>query len=259
MELIRPDWPAPPWVHAGSTTRSGGVSTEAYACLNLGDHVGDAPRRVARNRALVRAALDLPAAPLWLTQVHGCAVAQSHSAVPGEVADAAITRRSAAVCAVLTADCLPLLICDRRGRAAAAVHAGWRGLAAGVIERTLEALGEVPTDLLVWLGPAIGPAAFAVGPEVRAAFLAVDPGVASAFRPGAGDRWLADLYALARARLGQAGVTRVFGGGYCTWSDPERFFSFRRDGVTGRMASLIWLSEPADQDEEFDLALNERR
>lgn len=244
MELIRPEWPAPPWVHAGSTTRGGGVSTGAYAGLNLGDHVGDEPRRVARNRALVQAALDLPAAPRWLTQVHGCAVAQGERAVPGQLADAVMTRRPAVVCAVLTADCLPLLICDRRGRAAAAVHAGWRGLAAGVIERTLEALGEAPADLLVWLGPAIGPAAFAVGPEVRAAFLAADPGVASAFRPGPGDRWLADLYALARARLARAGVMRVFGGDYCTWSDPGRFFSFRRDGVTGRMASLIWLSAP---------------
>lgn len=245
MHLIRPEWPAPPWVQAVATTRAGGVSTGVYAGLNLGDHVGDEPQRVARNRALVRAALDLPTEPRWLTQVHGCVVVQGEHAAPGVAADAAMTRRPGVVCAVLTADCLPLLICDRRGRVVAAVHAGWRGLAAGVIERTLEALGEAPADLLVWLGPAIGPTAFVVGPEVRAAFLTVDPGLAAAFHPGAGDRWLADLYALARHRLRRAGVTGVFGGDDCTWSDPERFFSFRRDGVTGRMASLIWLGAPA--------------
>jgi YfiH family protein len=144
----------------------------------------------------------------------------------------------------MTADCLPLLVCDRRGSAVAAVHAGWRGLAAGVIESALTALGGAPADLLAWLGPAIGPSAFEVGPEVRDALLAADPAVASAFQPGAGDRWLADLFALARSRLTRAGVTQIFGGGDCTWSDPDRFYSFRRDGVTGRMASLIWMSAP---------------
>ncbi|WP_295389857.1 peptidoglycan editing factor PgeF [uncultured Thiodictyon sp.] len=248
MQLIRPDWPAPPWVQACCTTRSGGVSTGVWAGLNLGDHVGDEPRHVARNRAALRTALNLPADPLWLNQVHGCTVAQSATAVPGCTADAAVACRPGAVCAVLTADCLPLLICDRRGRRVAAVHAGWRGLAAGVIEGTLKALGESPADLLVWLGPAIGPAAFVVGPEVRAAFLAADPAAIGAFQPAAGDRWLADLFALARARLAQAGVTRVYGGGDCTYSDPERFFSFRRDGVTGRMASLIWLGDSTGSD-----------
>ncbi len=241
MQALRPDWPAPPWVRACTTTRPGGVSTGAYAGLNLADHVGDNPRRVAENRALVRLALDLPAEPRWLSQVHGCEVVPAADAAPGATADASVTRESGVVCAVLTADCLPLLMCDRRGRTAAAVHAGWRGLAGGVVERTLDALGEAPADLLVWLGPAIGPDAFEVGPEVRAAFLDSDPAAAAAFRRGPGDRWRADLYALARARLARAGVTRVYGGGVCTFADPDRFYSYRRDGVTGRMASLIWL------------------
>lgn len=241
METIAPDWPAPSWVRACCTTRAGGVSDGPYGSLNLGDHVGDAPRRVAENRAILGVDLALPVEPLWLAQVHGCAVAQVGSARPGCPADASIARAPGQVCAVLTADCLPLLICDPRGRSVAAVHAGWRGLAAGVIESTLAALGCAPADLLVWLGPAIGPDAFEVGPEVRAAFLAVDPALAPAFRPCPGDKWLADLYALARARLAAAGVARVYGGGLCTYRDARRFFSFRRDGATGRMASLIFI------------------
>lgn len=244
MKLIRPDWPAPPWVQAGTTTRGGGISRGVYAGLNLGDHVGDEPLQVARNRTMVRTTLGLPSEPLWLTQVHGCKVVEYGTAGPGHTADAAIARRPGEVCTVMTADCLPLLVCDRRGSAVAAVHAGWRGLAAGVIESALTALGGAPADLLAWLGPAIGPSAFEVGPEVRDALLAADPAVASAFQPGAGDRWLADLFALARSRLTRAGVTQIFGGGDCTWSDPDRFYSFRRDGVTGRMASLIWMSAP---------------
>jgi polyphenol oxidase len=242
VQPLWPDWPAPPWVRACTTTRLGGVSTGAYAGLNLADHVGDDPRRVAENRALVRRALSLPDEPRWLGQVHGCDVVPAADADPGCPADASVTQETDVVCAVLTADCLPLLICDRRGRKAAAVHAGWRGLAAGVIERTLEALGEAPTDLLVWLGPAIGPDAFEVGPEVRATFLEADPAAAAAFRRGSADRWLGDLGALARTRLARAGVMRVYGGGVCTFSEPGRFYSYRRDGVTGRMASLIWLA-----------------
>ncbi len=242
MDLIRPEWPAPPWVHACCTTRGGGVSAGVYRSLNLGDHVGDAPGRVARNRALLRTALALPAEPLWLNQVHGCTVVRTGGRVARPDADAVIACRPGSVCAVLTADCLPLLICDRQGRRVAAVHAGWRGLAAGVIEATLRALGAPRGDLLVWLGPAIGPAAFEVGPEVRAAFLAADPEIASAFQAGPGGTWFADLFALARHRLAGAGVTQVHGGTDCTYSDAARFFSYRRDGVTGRMASLIWIS-----------------
>jgi YfiH family protein len=235
-------------VHACSTTRGGGVSTGVYGSLNLGDHVGDAPGRVARNRALLRTALALPAEPQWLNQVHGCTVVQTGGLVTtGPDADAAITCRPGSVCAVLTADCLPLLICDRQGRRVAAVHAGWRGMAAGVIEATLGALGAPFGDFMAWLGPAIGPAAFEVGPEVRAAFLAADPEVASAFQAGPDGKWFADLFALARHRLARAGVTQVYGGTACTYSDPERFFSYRRDGVTGRMASLIWTTSPGDR------------
>lgn len=242
MDLIRPDWPAPERVRAWSTTRSGGESAGPFASLNLGDHVGDDPHCVARNRARVLDRLSLPAEPLWLSQVHGCEVAQAGNAPRGCVADAAMARAPGQVCAVLTADCLPLLLCDRAGSSVAAVHAGWRGLAAGVVEQAVGALGADPGQVLAWLGPAIGPDAFEVGTEVRDLFLAADPGAGEAFRPGAEGRWLTDLGVLAVRRLERIGVRAVFGGGLCTYSDPSRFFSYRRDGVTGRMASLIWLS-----------------
>lgn len=241
MDLIRPDWPAPAWVQAWSTTRSGGVSEGPFDSLNLGDHVGDDAERVGRNRARVREHLGLPAEPLWLRQVHGCEVAEAGAVPSGCAADAAVARSPGRVCAVLTADCLPLLLCDRVGQVVAAVHAGWRGLAAGVVEQAVGALAVDPWQVLAWLGPAIGPDAFEVGPEVRDEFLAADSGAGQAFRPGMGGRWLADLDTLARRRLERAGVRSVYGGGHCTFSDPSRFFSYRRDGVTGRMASLIWL------------------
>jgi YfiH family protein len=243
MELIMPDWPAPPGARAVSTTRLGGVSLAPYDGLNLADHVGDDPAHVARNRALLRDRLALPAEPLWLTQVHGCEVADAGNAAPGCAADAAIAREPGQVCAVMTADCLPVLLCDRGGRAIAAAHAGWRGLAAGVIEQTVSTLAVDPDGILAWLGPAIGPEAFEVGGEVREVFVSADPGAASEFRPCGEDKWLANLYGLAARRLRRAGVTRVYGGGLCTYGDPARFFSFRRDGATGRMASLIWLTE----------------
>lgn len=242
MELIRPDWPAPARVQACCTTRSGGVSGGPFASLNLGDHVGDDPNCVARNRARLRDRLGLPAEPLWLRQLHGCEVAESDVAPSGCVADASVARSPGQVCAVMTADCLPLLLCDRNGQAVAAVHAGWRGLAAGVMERAVGALGVDPGQILAWLGPAIGPDAFEVGGEVRDQFLAADPGAGQAFRAGVAGRWLANLYTLARRHLEQVGVREVYGGGYCTYSDPGRFFSYRRDGVTGRMAGLIWLA-----------------
>ena len=241
MELIRPDWPAPPGVRACSTTRNGGVSQGPFAGLNLGDHVGDDAERVADNRMRLREALNLPAEPLWLRQVHGCGVARAGEASQGCTADVAVAWGPGQVCAVMTADCLPVLLCDRGGGAVAAVHAGWRGLAAGVLEQGVAALGVSPSEVLAWLGPAIGPAAFEVGSEVRDQLLAADPGAESAFCPSPDGRWLADLYALARRRLGRIAVAGVFGGGHCTYSDPSRFFSYRRDGVTGRMASLIWL------------------
>jgi polyphenol oxidase len=237
-DWITPDWPAPANVCALATTRSGGVSAGAYASLNLGDHVGDAADAVARNRALLRA--HLPKEPLWLAQVHATNVATDHACGTPQ-ADASVARRADAVCAVLTADCLPLLLCDRAGTVVGAAHAGWRGLAAGVIATTVAAMEADPATLLAWLGPAIGPNAFEVGDEVRATFLAHDEAAASAFTPHAPGKWLADIYQLARQRLADSGVTQVYGGDFCTYSDGARFFSYRRDGITGRMAALIWL------------------
>ncbi len=240
MELIRPDWPAPPQVQAVSTTRLGGVSQAPYDGLNLGEHVGDDPDAVVMNRKWLRSAL--PAEPLWLKQVHGTDVVRAEAVSPGAEADAAWTTQAQCPCVVMTADCLPVLFCDREGSRVAAAHAGWRGLRAGILEATLFDLGVAPADLLVWLGPAIGPEAYEVGPEVREAFLSESPLAEAAFRPGANDRWLMDIYALARQRLNAFGVTEIYGGDLCTYSDSERFFSYRRDGVTGRMASVIWLA-----------------
>lgn len=232
------DWPAPATVRAVSTTRHGGVSAAPYDSLNLGDHVGDDPAAVTENRARLARALELPTPPVWLRQVHGTQVIAA--AAGGCEADAAHTQQAGVVCAVLTADCLPLLLCNSAGTQVAAVHAGWRGLAAGVIEAALDSMGE-PKHLMAWLGPAIGPAAFEVGDEVRAAFLAQDASAQAAFRPSPTGRWLADIYQLARVRLAARGVNRIYGGHWCTYSDAERFYSHRRDQVSGRMATLIWL------------------
>lgn len=240
LELIIPDWPAPLGVHALTTTRAGGVSHPPYDSLNLGDHVGDAPESVAENRRRLVEMLALSAEPRWLKQVHGtCSVDAAVSTVGCE-ADAIYSEKSGVVCAVLTADCLPLLLCDRSGSRIAAVHAGWRGLMAGVIEQTVSSLGPAG-ELMAWLGPAIGPRAFEVGGEVREAFIAKDAAADVAFSPSEGGRYMADIYALARLRLHRVGVNAIYGGEHCTYSEPERFYSYRRDGVTGRMASLIWL------------------
>jgi YfiH family protein len=246
---IIPDWPAPANVRALQTTRAGGVSVGAYATLNLGDHVGDDPVAVVRNRALLRA--TLPAEPVWLKQVHGNIVADADRTVGVPDADAALARQPGKVCVVMTADCLPLLVCDEAGTVVAAAHAGWRGLAGGVVEATVAAMNVAPERLLVWLGPAIAPQAFEVGEEVRQAFMAHDPAAAKAFAPSPAlsaqhsalgtQKWLADIFLLARQRLALLGVKRVYGGGLCTYTDAERFYSYRRDRVTGRMASLIWL------------------
>lgn len=240
---IVPDWPAPARVRSLATTRQGGVSTGVYASLNLGDHVGDDAQAVAENRR--RVAAVLPAAPLWLNQVHGAHALDAGNeaaAASAPAADAAFARRPAAVCAVMTADCLPVLLCDQSGTVVAAAHAGWRGLHAGVLERTVAAMDCPGAQLLAWLGPAIGPAAFEVGDEVRTAFVSVDAKADAAFaalRPG---KWLADIYLLARLALARTGVTAIYGGNYCTVQEAARFFSYRRDGATGRMASLIWLA-----------------
>ena len=240
IELLRPDWPAPATVRAFTTTRSGGVSRGPWAGLNLGDHVEDDAAAVARNRAFLAAELELPAAPRWLRQVHGTQVCMPGA--PQDCADACFADRPGRVCVVLTADCLPVLFCNAAGTRVAAAHAGWRGLLAGVLEQTAAAFDDPSDQVMAWLGPAIGPTAFEVGDEVRTAFVAVSAASADHFRPHGAGHWLADIYGLARQRLAMAGITQVRGGGLCTFSDQERFFSYRRDGVTGRMASLIWLT-----------------
>ncbi|MEJ1376977.1 MAG: peptidoglycan editing factor PgeF [Candidatus Sedimenticola sp. (ex Thyasira tokunagai)] len=243
-EVIVPDWPAPTRVRALTTTRRGGCSRAPYESLNLGTHVGDNPERVANNRALLRQQQGLPADPLWLEQVHGCAVAEcsSNERDLPIIADAAFSDRPDKVCAVMTADCLPLLLCNRSGTKVAAVHAGWRGLAAGVIEAAVNRFDEPGESILAWLGPAIGPECFEVGGEVRERFLSIDQQNEAAFQKGAPGHWQADIYKLARIRLGNRGIGFIAGGDYCTVSDSDRFFSYRRDGVTGRMASLIWFA-----------------
>jgi polyphenol oxidase len=223
-ERIEPDWPAPAGVRAFVTTR-------AFGDMRAG---GEGRERL---RGVV------PAEPFWLRQVHGCTVAIPQEAKgPEPAADAAVTRRRGAVCAVLVADCLPVLLASRGGEVAGIAHAGWRGLAAGVIEATLDAMYAAPQEIVAWLGPAIGPRAYEVGAEVREAFIAADPAAHDAFVPSRPGHWLLDLYAAARLRLAARGVTRVSGGGFCTHSEAGRFFSWRRERTAARMAALIWLT-----------------
>lgn len=239
---ISPDWPAPPAVKALSTTRQGGVSTGVYASLNLGSHVGDAADTVAENRALLLKHAALPTSPAWLNQVHGCDVLDL-AKWQGELvtADAAVSQQAGKVCLVMTADCLPVLFCNLQGTQVAAAHAGWRGLCDGVLEQTLAHFAN-PSEVMVWFGPAIGPGSFEVGAEVRRAFMQKNAGANLAFVPQGEGKYLANIYLLARQRLLAAGVTRFYGGEHCTVSEPALFFSYRRDGQTGRMASCIWLS-----------------
>ena len=240
--ILIPDWPAPSAVRAFMTTRQGGVSAAPFHGLNLATHVGDDPAAVAQNRALLR--LHLPAEPLWLNQVHGVAVAEAGRDRSGCDGDAAVSFAVGEVCAVMTADCLPVLFCDQAGTVVAAAHAGWRGLAAGVLEATVARMGVAPDTILAWLGAAIGPEAFEVGDEVRATFVSQHPEATAAF-VAQGERWLADIYALARIRLASVGVARVYGGGLCTYTDAARFYSYRREGQSGRMASVVWLESAA--------------
>jgi YfiH family protein len=240
IDWIEPEWPVPSRIRALVTTRQGGVSQGPYADLNLGTRVGDDLQAVTENRARVRT--RLPSEPIWLRQVHGVEVVQADIVVGEPAADAAFTGAPEVVCAVQAADCLPVLVCDRRGTRVAAAHAGWRGLAAGVLESTVAALSLPPADLVAWLGPAIGPRAFEVGTDVYETFTTADPETATAFQPVRDGKWLADLFALARARLSRAGVGEVLGGGLCTFTDSARFFSHRRDRVTGRQAAFIWIA-----------------
>ncbi len=246
-DLIIPNWPAPANVKAFFTTRNGGVSEGAYASLNLGRAAGDTLNAVKENRRRFEKLLPQP--PAWLSQVHGTRVIEAAAVIASgavEAADAAYTRAVGSPCAVMVADCLPVLFCDDEGQVVAAAHAGWRGLAAGMLECTVEVMQTPPAKLMAWLGPAIGPSRFEVGEDVLQAFVAVDPNAARAFVPrGAAHpgKYFADLFALAHMRLARAGLTRVYGGGVCTMSDPARFFSYRRDGASGRMAGVIWRTE----------------
>jgi YfiH family protein len=237
-DWLIPDWPAPAQVKACVTTRAGGVSQAPFDSLNLGDHVEDSPEAVLENRRRLTEAFHIQ--PAWLRQVHGVSVVEAD---PGRIAEAdgSWTSTPGIACTSMTADCLPALFCNRAGTRVAAAHAGWRGLAAGVLEAAVESLETEPADVLVWLGPAIGPQAFEVGPEVREAFVQQLPSTAQAFVPSRNPgKFMADIYQLARLRLAARGVTAVYGGGFCTVSDP-RFFSYRRSPCTGRFASLIWL------------------
>jgi polyphenol oxidase len=247
MHALRPDWPAVQRVRAVFTLRAGGVSAGHCASLNVGAHVQDDPAAVAENRRRIIAAFEVPAEPAWLTQVHGAAVVRlGPRREPTLEADAVVTAEAARVCVIQVADCLPVLFAARDGSVVGAAHAGWRGLAAGVLENTLAALGVPPAQLLAWIGPGIGPAHFEVGAEVRDVLVAAAPDngagqAAAAFQPNARGRWQCDLVALARQRLLAAGLTNIHGGNWCTFADAERFFSHRRDGRSGRMAALIWL------------------
>lgn len=240
LDLILPDWPAPSCVKALATTRGGGVSQPPFDSLNLGDHVEDNLKYVSENRALLAQQLSLPSSPLWLSQCHGTHVIEPQHWQPGITADGITSRSEDQVCAVLTADCLPILLCQQDGQQVAAVHAGWRGLAAGIIEQAV-AQFERPQTLLAWLGPAIGPQHFEVGQDVFDAFYNHDQQAKVAFKAGRPGHYFADLYLLARQHLHALGIEQIYGGDFCTFEDEARFFSYRRDGKTGRMASLIWI------------------
>ena len=243
-DWIVPDWPAPANVKAFITTRTGGVSVGPHASFNLGLRADDNPQAVGQNRALLQK--HLPQTPKWLRQVHGTRVVDAdaiNDGSDGPEADASIARNAGTVCTIMIADCLPLLFTNREGTRVAAAHGGWRGLSGGIVASTVQALcnaGDDPADLLAYIGPGIGPAAFEVGADVYDAFTANDADARTAFVPHAQGKWLADLFTLARRALARAGVTQVFGGGLCTYSDAERFYSYRRDKITGRMAAFIW-------------------
>jgi YfiH family protein len=236
---LAPDWPAPPNIHAATTLRTGGVSRGTYTSLNPARHVGDNDERVKKNRQMIKAMLDLPAEPVWLNQIHSNLAVNAVKSASLSPADASFTCEPGIVCAVMTADCLPLLVCDTDGTQIAAIHAGWRGLLAGVISNTINAMQK--KDLLVWLGPAIGPDCFEISAEVRKAFLEKSPEFITAFKKQDNGTWLTDIYQLARIDLAALGIIdRVYGGNFCTVTEHERFYSYRRETQTGRMATLIW-------------------
>jgi YfiH family protein len=241
LDLIVPDWPAPERVRALSTTRAGGVSSSPWSSFNLGGHVGDQPVQVEENRRRLANCAGIPVSSFgFMNQVHGTFIAELPRKLPVE-ADGCVTARSRLPCLVMAADCLPVLFCNRAGTQVAAAHAGWRGLCYGVLEQAV-AWFDDPSDVMAWLGPAIGPEHFEVGAEVRNAFIEQAPEAHKAFTSSSkSGHFMADLYSLARQRLKSAGVENIYGGHWCTFSEPDRFFSYRRDGITGRMASLIFL------------------
>ena len=242
--FITPNWPAPANVKALQTTRAGGISRGSYNSLNFGSHVNDEPMHVAHNRQLLSD--FLPSEPVWLNQVHGINAVDAAQTDCLPAADASFSTRKNVVCVTMTADCLPILLCNQAGTAVASIHAGWRGLCDGIIDATVSKMPVNSADLIAWLGPAIGPNAFEVGAEVREQFMIKDAKSEIAFKKQgenqAQDKWLADIYKIATQRLNNLGITQIYGGGECTYTDKEKFFSFRRDGQTGRMATLIWLS-----------------
>lgn len=240
--LIIPEWPAPERIKALSTTRHGGFSLPPHAELNLGTHVGDDPNTVIKNRDYLVDVAQLPEPPRWLNQVHGTNVIQSQNWRLNMDADAIVSQQQNHLCTIMTADCLPLLLCNKKGNTVAAIHAGWRGLLSGIIEKTVTEFSCAPQDILVWLGPAIGPTQFEVGTDVYQSFTSHTAKAAQAFRQTDDTHYLADIYLLAKQRLSALGICEVFGGDLCTASDNQQFFSYRRDGITGRMASMIWIS-----------------
>lgn len=240
--FVRPDWPAPSRVRAWMTTRRGGVSKGPYASCNLAGHVGDDPQAVAQNRAWVQQRLGLPQEPCWLEQVHGNLVLPASAWRSGVQADGLVSHSPGQVLAILTADCLPVLLCHKEGHAIAALHAGWRGLAAGIIERGIAALGCAPDELMAWVGPGIGPRHYRVGEEVAKQLSQALPSFREALQPCGEGSYLADLAQMAHLALQACGVGLVVMSGRCTMQDASRWFSHRRDGVTGRMAALIWIA-----------------
>ena len=237
-DVIIPNWPAPPSVKAIQTTRNGGVSLNPFDSLNLAEHVQDNALCVLENRKMLRK--YLPSEPKWLNQVHGINVIDAAEITYNQDADASFTKKKNVVCVIMTADCLPVLLCNKQGTAVASIHAGWRGLCNGVIEETIKSMKLKQGDLMAWLGPAIGSNAFEVGSEVRSAFILQDAQFEQAFKVS-GDKWLCDLYLIAKTRLRKQGVPEIYGGDDCTYSNESEYFSYRRDGITGRMATMIWL------------------
>lgn len=239
--FIVPDWPAPNHIKAFTTTRLNGVSSTPFQSFNLAHHVGDSIDHVLKNRALLKNNLKLPNEPIWLNQAHSNHVINLDQNNSDEIADGSYTTHKNKVCVILTGDCLPILLCDKTGKEIAAVHGGWRGLLAGVIESALMYFKSSPENIYAWLGPAIGPQVYEVGDDVRDPFIAVDKNATHAFKPYKQSKWLANIYLLAQQRLEKYGVTAIYGGNHCTYSEADKFFSHRRDKETGRMANLIWI------------------